>query len=314
MSKKSIFVRNMAIFKFFQAKVFALFLLSGFSAFGQEFNASVEILSPQIQLTNKQVFQTMQKSIENFLNTNKFTVDKYKLEERIDLNVVITISKMNSQTEFSGNFQMVVSRPVYGSGYNSTTLRVYDEDLDFEFKEFEPLEYIQGAYTNNLTSVLAFYAYMALGIDADSFSELGGTEHFSTALNIANTAQTSSSSGWSATDKDRSNRYWFVFQMIDERFRSLRMTCYGYHRLGMDKFTEDMEVGRASVLQNLEGLMKVHRNSPNSFLLQVFVQSKRLEIIDIFSKANQEEKNRLLTLVESIDIANISKYREGLDS
>ena len=314
MSKKSIFARNMAIIKFFQANIVAVFLLCGLSAFGQEFNASVEILTPQIQLTNKQVFQTMQKSIENFLNTNKFTTDKYKLDERIDLSVVITISKMISQTEFAGNFQMVVSRPIYSSGYNSTTLRVYDEDLDFEFKEFEPLEYIQGAYTNNLTSVLAFYAYMALGIDGDSFAKLGGTQHYTTALNIANTAQTSSSSGWSATDKDRSNRYWLVFQMIDERFRPLREAYYGYHRLGMDKFTEDMEAGRAVVLENLESLMKVHRNSPNSFLLQVFVQTKRLEIIDIFSKANQTEKNRLLTLVESIDIANISKYREGLDS
>lgn len=314
MSKKSIFAQIMAKIKFFRVGVIAFLLLSSLRGFGQEFNASVEVLSPQIQLTNKQVFQTMQKSVENFLNTNKFTNEKFKLEERIDLSVVLTISKMPSQTEFAGNIQLVVSRPIYGSGYNSTILRIYDEDLDFSFKEFEPLEYIQGAFVNNLTSTLAFYAYMALGVDGDSFSQMGGTQYYNQALNIANTAQTSNSPGWSATDKDRSNRYWLAFQMIDERFRPLREAYYGYHRLGMDRFTEDMESGRATVLENLESLLKVHRNSPNSFLLQVFVQSKRLEIIDIFSKANQTEKNRLLTLVESIDIANISKYREGLNS
>jgi hypothetical protein len=297
-------------------KILAFFiaLISMQSAsYGQEFDCTIEILTPQIQLTNKQIFETMEKAVNNFMNATQWTNDKYKSNEKINLNIVMNLDKMESdQITFSGSLQMVSSRPVFGSGYNTTVLRVNDPVIRFEFKEFEPLQYIDGAFTSNLTAMLAFYAYMTLGCDYDSYSEYGGTPYFTKALNIANQAQTSGYPGWLATEKGRDNRYWLVFQMMDERFKPLRKAMYTYHRLGFDKFTENMEIGRTNVLESLESLMKVHKNSPNSYLLQVFFEAKRQEIIDLFGKANQTEKNRIMTLVETVDVANYSKYKEGL--
>lgn len=289
-------------------------VFQGSAIYGQEFECQVEILTPKIQLTNKQIFETMEKAITNFMNSTRFTNDKYKTEEKINMSLVFNLDKQEGQTKFSGSLQMFSSRPVYGSGYNTTMLRVNDNDIAYEFKEFEPLQYIDGAFTSNLTAVLAFYAYMALGMDYDSFSDLGGTPHFTKALNIANQAQTSGYGGWTATAKGRDNRYWLVFSMMDERFKPLRKAMYEYHRQGLDNFTENMETGRSKVLAALEALLKVHKNQPNSYLLQVFLEAKRQEIINIFKNGNQTEKNTLLTLVESIDVANLSKYSEGLKS
>ena len=311
--KKKYFCPNMACL---QRNIVFLTLLS-FLGVGQiqaqELDCTVEVLSPQVQLTNKdQLIQKLKTQIENFLSATKWTNDKYKPEERIEVSMVFTIEKITNQERFEGSLQLVSSRPIYGSGYNSTMLRVYDKTVDFTFREFEPLQYIDGAFTNNLTQVLAFYSYMILGMDFDSFSEFGGTSYLTKALEAANAAQSSEYGGWSATEKGRDNRYWLAFQMIDERFRPLRKTLYKYHRLGFDTFTENMETGRAMVLESLEDLLKVHKNSPNSYLLQVYMDAKRQEIIDLFKKANQTEKNRLITLIESIDIANVSKYRSGI--
>ncbi|MGB0430648.1 MAG: DUF4835 family protein [Bacteroidia bacterium] len=291
-----------------------LFSVQQSASYGQEFDCNVEILTPQIQLTNKQIFETMEKAVNNFMNATRFTNDKFKMEEKINLSIVINLDKMEGQTVFEGSLQMVSSRPVFGTGYNTTLLRINDMDIKFEFKEFEPLQYIDGAFTSNLTSILAFYAYMCLGADYDSYSSLAGTNYYTKALNIANQAQTSGFPGWSATAKGRDNRYWLAFQMMDERFKPLRNTMFKYHRQGFDQFTENMETGRIAVLESLEDLLKVHKNQPNSFLLQVFLEAKRQEVIDLFGKANQTEKNRLLTLIETIDVANFSKYKEGLSS
>ena len=290
-----------------------LFLLSAPILRAQEVNLQVEVLGPSVQLTTKDaIFKALKSSIENFVNGRRWTTHQFKQEERVEISMVFTIDNMPSQTSFKGSLQLVSSRPIFNSSYNSTMLRVKDDNIDFSYQEFQPLEFVEGAFTDNLTAILAFYVYMCLGIDYDSFSPMGGTTYYTKALDIANGAQTSGSSGWSATDKGRDNRYWLVFQMMDERFKSLREAYYSYHRLGMDSFTEDVEQGRAIVLKSLESLMEVHRNSPNSYLLQVFLESKRQEIISIFSKATTIEKNKLIKLMETIDIANSSKYRTSL--
>jgi len=312
--KKKYFCPNMAYFNPIKVFIGLLCLAMAGLAHGQELNCQIDIVSPKVQMTNKEaLIGKLKTGIENFLSATKWTNDKYKPEERINVSIVFTIDEITNQTNFQGSMQLVSSRPVYGSGYNSTMLRVYDKNVDFTFREFEPLQYLDGAFTNNLTQVLAFYAYMVLGMDFDSYAEYGGTQYLTKALEVANTAQASEYGGWSATEKGRDNRYWLVFQMMDERFKPLRQTLYSYHRLGFDTFTENMQAGRTLVLEALERLLKVHKNSPNSYLLQVFMEAKRLEIINLFKNANQTEKNRLITLVESIDIANVSKYRTGIN-
>lgn len=312
--KKKYFCPNMAYFNPIKVFTTLLLLVVCGLASAQELNCQIDIVSPKVQLTNKEaLIGKLKTGIENFLTATKWTNDKYKPEERINVSIVFTIDKIVNQTNFEGSLQLVSSRPVYGSGYNTTILRVFDKSVDFTFREFEPLQYLDGAFTNNLTQVLAFYAYMVIGMDFDTYGQFGGTDYLTKALEVANTAQSSDRSGWSATEKGRDNRYWLVFQMMDERFRPLRKTLYSYHRLGFDTFTENMPAGRAIVLEGLEDLLKVHKNSPNSYLLQVFMEAKRVEIINLFKNANQTEKNRLIKLVESIDIANVSKYRSGIN-
>ena len=277
----------------------------------QELDCTVEVLSPAVQLTNKQVFNTLEKAITNFMNATKFTDLPFKPEEKIEMSIVFNIDKLEGQTDFSGSLQMVSSRPVYGSGYNTTMLRIKDKNVDFQFKQFEPLQYIEGSFTSNLSAILSFYAYMALGVDFDSFEDLGGTSYLNKALEIANTAQSSPYTGWGASEKGQNNRYWLVFQMMDEKFKPLRKTFYTYHRLGFDTFTENIDGGRSLVLESLENLIKVHKNQPNSYTLQVFMEAKRQEIIDLFKKAPKEEQDRVLKVIERLDVSNLTKYKNG---
>lgn len=296
--------------------IFILLLISLYlvpnSLSAQEINAKVQILTPAIQITNQGLFDNMKKSIENFINNRKWTTDNFKLDEKIEMSIVITISNQVNQSEFEGDIQFVSSRPVFNSNYNSTLLRINDKKFDFTYREFEPLEYLEGSFTSNLTSVLAFYVYLSLGMDYDSFSLYGGTNYLSKALDIANSAQSSSSSGWSTQEKGQSNRYWLAFYLLDGRFKPMRQMTYDYHRKGLDYFTEDMGKGRATILNSLKLLTEVHRNLPNSYALTVIMDSKRLEIIDIFSKATSDEKKELMKIIEVIDIANSSKYRTKL--
>jgi hypothetical protein len=250
----------------------------------------------------------------NFVNGTKFTNDQFRTEEKVQVSMVFNIESMPSQTEFAGNLQLVTSRPVYGANYNTTLIRVFDKNIDFEFKEFEPLQFVPGTFTNNLTAILAYYAYLALGVDYDTFGSLGGTPWLTQALMIAEGAQGGGGTGWDPTAKGRDNRYWLVFQLMDERFKPLRNCLYQYHRLGFDTFTDNMEKGRAEVLSALELLGKVHQNQPNSYVLQVLMDAKRLEIISLFAKAEQGEKNKILELMERIDVANLNKYQTGLNS
>ncbi|MCB0736575.1 MAG: DUF4835 family protein [Bacteroidetes bacterium] len=292
---------------------FVLFLI-GFWATSraQEFNAQVEVVHPSLQTTVEDIFESLESSITNFLNGTRFTEDEFEIDEKIELSVVLNITSMN-QTNFSGDIQVAAVRPIYDHDYSSPMFRIKDDEVSFTFEQNAQIQYVEGTFTDNLSSILSFYALLALGIDYDSFEEMGGTSHFNKALQVANAAQ-SGGSGWAPSDKERDNRYWLIFQMLDERFKNLRKTFYTYHRDGLDQFTTDSEAARAIILTSLESLTKVHENSPNSYLLQIFMESKRQEIINIFSKATTTEKKKLYQIMGVIDIANVSKYKTQLEN
>lgn len=285
-----------------------LFLLSKIS-FSQELNCKVQVLSQQIVGTDKRVFETLQSAIFEFMNNKKWTTDAFKNIERIDCSILINITERPAIDQFKGTFQIQARRPVFKSSYNSVLLNNNDNDFSFSYLENQPLEFTENSHLSNLTSVLAFYAYFIIGLDYDSFALNGGTPYLQKALNIVNTAQSSSDVGWKAFDGNK-NRYWLINNMLDASFVPLRECTYKYHRLGLDVMTDNQEVGRDAISESLEGLKKVHEIKPLSFSVQVFFNAKADEIVNIYSNASNAEKGKLITLLNEIDPTNSNKYQK----
>jgi hypothetical protein len=279
---------------------------------GQELNCSVQILSPTIQgTTEKRIFENLQQAIFEFMNNTRWTTDQYKPEERIECGLVITITDKISMDEFKATLQITSTRPVYKTSYKSRVFNHNDVDFQFRYLEFQPLEFSRSLHTSNLTSVLAFYAFMILGVDYDSFSPTGGTPYFQNAQQVVNNAQNAIERGWKGFESQR-NRYWLVQNMMDGVYLPIRNAMYKYHMEGLDKMYQDAVSGRSAIADAIVSLKVVHGDKPLSFPLQLFFQAKSDEIVNIFSASFPEEKNRVLNVLNEIDPGNSQKYQKIL--
>ena len=288
--------------------IVVLFLLiTGLQIKAQEFQCAVQVVSPSIQGSNKKVFETLQTAIREFMNNQNWTNDVFKPEERIDCNIMINVAEMISVDEFRASIQIQARRPVYNSSYNTVIFNHQDQDLHFKYVEFEPLVFNPNSFDSNLVGVLAYYAYIILGMDYDSFSPNGGTDYFRQAEQIVNQAQGSSFAGWKSFDSQR-NRYWLTENILNEYHRPLRKTMYTYHRKGLDRMNEKPEEGRAEILKSLEDLRKVYRQRPGSFFMQVFFTAKSDELVKIFEESFSMEKNNAIQVLQEVDPANSKKY------
>jgi hypothetical protein len=272
----------------------------------------VQITTQQISGTDKRIYDLMKTQIYEFMNNRKWTNETFRNEERIDCSILINITERLATDEFNATFQIQSRRPVFESSYNSVLLNFIDNDFHFKYTEGQQLDYSETTYLSNLTSILAFYANMVIGLDYDSFSLDGGTPYFQKALAIANNAQGSGEKGWKAFDGDR-NRYWMVNNILDAPFVLLRKCIYTYHRKGLDIMYQDTNAGRAVILESIESLSKVHSIKPLSFSLQLFFNAKSDEIVNIFSAGKPEEKTRLLDVLSIIDPTNNNKYQKILN-
>lgn len=288
--------------------LYFLLLITSFS-FAQELNCKVQVLSQQIQGTDKRVFTTLQTAIFEFMNNKKWTNDQFKLDERIDCSILINVTERPSTDQFVATIQVQSRRPVYKSSYNSVLLNYNDNDFQFTYLENQPLEFNENQFTTNLTSVLGFYAYLIIGMDYDTFSMNGGTTYLQKAQNIVNQAQNTSEPGWRAFESNK-NRYWLINNMLDAPFINIRECMYNYHRKGLDEMVSNKEGGRSNILEALESLRKVHQARPLSFAMQVFFNAKSDEIINIFSGAFSDEKSKVVTLLNDIDPTNSNKYQK----
>lgn len=280
----------------------------------QELNCSVQILSPQFQnSTDKKIFQTLQQSVFEFINTRKWTNDVFQQDEKIECSITITITEKPSTDEFRGSMQVQARRPVYKSSYNSLILNVVDKNISFRYVEYQPIEFSDNTFVSNLTSLLAYYAYIIIGTDYDSFSAEGGTPYFQKAQTIVTNAQNASEKGWKSFE-DSQNRYWIVENILNSAFNSLRECMYRYHRFGFDAMAEDLPAGRAEALQSLELLKKVYDTKPGSYSLQLFFLAKSDEIVRLFTPAELPEKNKLVPLLNEIDPGNTVKYNKILEN
>jgi hypothetical protein len=275
----------------------------------QELNCNVQINSSQVQGSDKSVFEAMQKSIYEFVNSRKWTNNIYKNSERIECTFMLNITEQVSTNEFKATIQVQSRRPTFNTSYFSTTFNHIDKELDFKFNEFDPLDYTESAFTSNLTAVLAFYANLIIGLDYDSFSKKGGTKYFQKAQAIVSTAQGVQQPGWKAFESDN-NRYWIAENFLHNDYSDLRNCFYQYHRLGFDMMAKNVEVGRAGVLRSLKLLEPVFDRKPGNIQLQMFFNAKSNEIVELFSEALTKEKTEVSNLLNKIDATNISKYEK----
>lgn len=273
----------------------------------QELNCQVQINSQQIAINDNTVFEAMQRSVFDFMNTRRWTNDKYKPAERIDCSILIQVDKRIGSDIYEATFQISSSRPVYGSTYSSTVFRFQDENVQFKYLQFDVLDFAENAYISELTSILGYYAYVILAMDYDSYSPLGGQEYWQKAQQVVSNAQPTGQSSWQSFSS-RNNRYWLVQNYLDNRFKPLREANYLYHRQGFDQMANNVQKGREKVLESIRITQKVHQLEPNSFNVRLWYTAKADELIKLFSKAEQNEKNEVVTLLEVIDPANANRY------
>jgi hypothetical protein len=284
----------------------SLFLVA-FSIQSQEFLCSVEVNAQQVEGTDRRVFENMQTSLSEFVNNRRWTNLEFNPGERIECTFVITVSSRPSTDRFVANLNLVASRPIYKTAYNSTLLNYVDRKFEFNYVEFQPMEFQENTYESNLTSVIAFYLYMILGLDFDSYSLYGGSPFFEKAEAVVNAAQNSPESGWRAFEEDR-NRYWMLENYLNNAYTDLRKFNYEYHRLGLDVMSEKVEEGRSAIANSINLLRNVHRERPGLFALNLMVDAKRDEIINIFSKGNPREQTDIEQIMKEVDPANASNY------
>lgn len=277
----------------------------------QELNCSVQISSQRLQGTNRQLFQAMQRSMNEFVNNTKWTSHTFSPEERIECTMLFTLTEQVGSNEFKGTLSVQLRRPIYGTSYQSPLLNFVDEQVQFQYMEGQPLHFSEGNYTDNLTSLLAYYSYIILGFDYDSFSNLGGSDFFARAERIVQNAQQSEMPGWKAYEGHRKNRYWLAENYTSDKYRPVREASYRYHRLGLDVMSDKQTTGRASTLQALLAVQRVYRQRPDVEMLpiRVFLESKRDELCQVFSESPSAERAKAMNALVEIDPGNSSKYQ-----
>ncbi len=293
-----------------KTKIYTLLLLIVFAGnfFSQELNCQVNINTTQIQgTTEKQIFDQLQKSIFEFMNNTKWTKDNFGSQEKIDCTFLIVIKQKISDDEYSASIQVQSRRPVYKSSYFTPIFNYEDDNFQFKFQQFSQLEFQLTTFQNNLTSVLAYYAYVVLANDYDTFSPLGGTENWQKAQLIVNNAQSAAEKGWRSSESNK-NRYWLVENTLQPLFKGIRDCQYQLSKNGLDIMWEKTDEGRLNVLKALELLKPVYAARPASFNMQLFFNAKADEMVNIFKGGLPEEKTKATELLMLVDPAHTNKY------
>ncbi len=289
---------------------FAILLLVfsvGFSS-AQELKCNLMINSDKIQGTNKSVFTTLQTAATEFMNNRRWTDLAFEDNERIECSINIIV---NSVEDNNFNCEMLVQarRPVFNSAYTTNLLNHRDKKVSFTYTEFETLEFNESSLNSNLTAILAFYAYLIIGYDMDSFSRLGGTPYFRAAENIAVQAQSTDWLGWRSIEKDW-NRYTLINNIMDEAFKKYREYFYEYHRLGLDEMSVNVTNGRAKIAGGMEVLREAYRARPMSVLISLFLDAKNDEIINIFKQGSSEEKEKVIDILTTVNPSQTNRYEQ----
>jgi hypothetical protein len=282
----------------------------------QELNCQVTVQSNpalDVTTTEKEIFKQLEQTVFELMNNTAWTKDEFEVEERINCILLISITAIPSTGNYQATMQVQSTRPVYNTTYNTTVFNFLDDNVNFSFQRNARLQFTENQFVNNLTSLLAFYAYYLLGIDGDTFAENGGDPYYATAQNIVTLAQSAGGAGWRASEKGRKNRYWLIENQLQELFSPLRLCLYEYHRDGLDQMYEDQEKARTSIYTALQKLQSVNSARPGSVNVLNILQAKLQEIKNVFKDAEQRQKTDIVSLLKRLDPANSSKYQEILE-
>ena len=291
----------------FYITVFSFFLC--FSSIAQELNCRIQINSQQIKGTNRQKFTA---SIYEFMNSTRWTEDIYSNEERIESNIIINLTSEVGANGYKGSITVKSTRPIYRASYNSPILNIVDTDFSFEYIENQTLEFNEHNHSSNLISTLAYYAYVIIGMDNDTFSPLGGEEDYLKANKIINNAQADNKVvGWKPYE-GTFNRYWLVENLLHNDFKPLRNGMYSYHIDGLDVLGNQAEAGRDEITAALYSVKTSADKKQNSYLLKVFFDAKASEITKIYSDGFITNKSELVQMLKQVDPANTSKWEAML--
>lgn len=304
---------------------FASYLVIWLVAYGsttasaQELQARVSVNSSRIgPNVNRSTFQTLQNALNTFLNARKWTTDNFLPNERIECNFFLNLQPTNDANVYSGSLTIQAGRPIFSTSYLSPLINFQDEDILFKYIEFQQLEFNDNRVTgndpqaSNLTAILAYYAYMIIGLDYNTFSLKGGMPYFIKAQNVINNAPDGRGiTGWKAFDGIR-NRYWLTENLMNSRYNIIHDVFYNYYRASMDQLYTDEAAARAEMLNVLNLLQAFNTDNPNTMINQFFFQGKATELIKLFSKAQPQDKQRASDILQKVDVTNAPRYRDEL--
>ena len=302
--------------------LFTIFLMSGalHSLHAQEIAASIIIQSNKVDnQVDPKIFPQLQIQLKDFINQRKWTNDAFSSEEKIDCSFYITIESMVAPGVYDAKLSIVSNRPIHNASYSSSVLNMQDANFTFKYQLSQPIEFnenrIQGAdpLESNLTATLAYYIYIILGLDYDSFATKAGMPYFNKALNIIyNAPEGSGISGWKSYDGQR-NRFILIDNLTKSGNDKVHDIIYSYYREGLDQLTEKPEIAKSHILNALINLQDMNEGAVSGMLIPILMQAKFSEIVGIFSKSDKATRKQLLTTLSSLDIANINKYKEKLE-
>ncbi len=278
----------------------------------QEVNFTVRVNVQKLQTVDPKVFVTLEQTLNEFLNNTKWTNEVFENRERINCNLLLTIQEERSPTTFRADLAIQATRPVFNSDYETTLLNHIDRDVTFFYEQFQPLQFSRNVYNDNLSAVLSFYVYVILGLDFDSFALYGGEPYFRIAQEIVNNVPQGAAAanpGWRSIDGNR-NRFWIVENLLSPRVRPFREAMYNYHRYALDIMADDVTAGRAVMVKAMEDIQDVFQAYPNAMILQMFVNAKAGEVIEIFKRGTNDEKEMVIRVMSRIDATNASTYRQ----
>jgi len=275
----------------------------------QELNCLITVNSEQVPGSNKQVFTTLQKSLNEYVNQKKWTSQTVKIAERIDCAMTIIITSRDANT-FKATLQVQSTRPVFGSSYASPVLNLKDNDFSFKYNEFDPLIYNKNSFDSNLVSTIVFYVNVILGADADTFKKYGGEEYLKEAQNVMLQAQQSGQAAWS-NQVGKQNRYLLIDNLMSPKLKSFRDALYNYHRNGFDNFSSDKNKAKQSIEDAILSLESIYNKTVGNYLIRLFFDAKADEIVNVYSDGpNTRNPSRLVQTLRKISSNNNSKWKD----
>ena len=285
-----------------------VFLILGLGLFAkaQELQCEVRVNSTQVSGSDRTIYQNLQTALYEFINNTKFTEINFRQNEKIECSILLDITSREGNY-FTGEINIALRRPIYKTNYNSPLFNYVDRKFTFEYMDGQTLDFNPNNYISQLTSTIGYYVYLMLGLDFDSFSPLGGTQFFEICEQIArNVPQSTGDEGWSTTA--RQNRYALITEINNATYEPLRYFIYDYHRQGLDVMAEKTDEGREAILNSLSNLQSIYDRNSMSYFLQLIIESKRDEIIQVFSEGNMKYRTEASNIMKTIDPSQSSRY------